>query len=110
MKTFTKILGAAILAGGAMLAVSQPASAAVSVGIGLGGGYYGPPAYSYSCDPYSRFYDPYRCGGYGYYGGPAYYGPSYYGYGGPSVVIGGRFGGGFHGGRGGFHGGGGHHR
>ena len=61
------------------------------------GGYY-PPVPAYSCDTYSRYYDPYRCGypAYPYYG-RAYYGPSYY-YRGPSVVIGGRFGGGWHGG------------
>ena len=99
MKTFAKVLGAAVLAGGAMLAVSAPASAAVSIGIGFGGGYgggyYAPPPPAYSCDPYSRFYDPYRCGypAYSYYGyGPSYYGPSYY-RGGPSFVIGGHFGG-----------------
>jgi hypothetical protein len=103
MKKFAKVLGAAVLAGGALMAVSAPASARVSVGIGLGGGYYGPPAPAYNCDPYSRFYDPYYCGY-----GPAYY-PGYYGWGGPAVVIGGHFGGGWHGG--GFHGGGfhGHH-
>jgi len=99
MKKVAKILGAVLLAGAATLAVSAPAAARVSVGVGIGGGYYGPPAPAYSCDPYSRFYDPYYCGaGYPYYG-PAYgYGPYW---GGPSVVIGGRFGGGgFHGGRG----------
>ena len=101
MKTMTKILGAAVLAGGAMFAMSAPAAAQVSVGIGIGGGYYGPPRVAYSCDPYSRFYDPYRCGYPAYYDYPRYYGPSYY-YGGPSIVIGGRFGGGYHGG---YHGG-----
>jgi hypothetical protein len=130
MKKFAKIsLGALVVAGTAMFAAATPAAAQVSVGIGLGGGYYGPPAYSYSCDPYSRFYDPYRCGGYygrSYYA-PSYYGPSYYGYGGPSIVLGGRFGGGWdrggfrggerggfrggeRGGRGGDHDGGGRHR
>jgi hypothetical protein len=99
MKTMTKILGAAVLAGGAMIAASAPAAAQVSVGIGLGGGYYGPPPPAYSCDPYSRWYDPYRCGYPAYYAYPRYYGPAYYG---PSIVIGGRFGGyhgGYHGGR-----------
>jgi len=96
MKKVAKVLGAVLLAGAATLAVSQPAAAAVSVGVGIGPGYYGPGP-GYNCDPYSRFYNPYYCGGgYPYYGG---YGP-YYGpyWGGPSVVIGGRFGGGFHGG------------
>ena len=102
MKKVAKILGAVLLAGAATFAVSAPAAAAVSVGVGIGPGYYGPGP-GYSCDPYSRYYDPYYCGaGYPYYG-PAYgYGPYW---GGPSVVIGGRFGGGFHGG---FHGGRGH--
>jgi uncharacterized membrane protein YgcG len=112
MKKFAKIaLGVAML-GGAALMAAAPASAAVSFGIGVGPvgpAYYPPPPrYYFSCDPYSRFYDPYRCGyGYGY-------GPAYYDWG-PSVVIGGRFGGGWdrgwHGGdvRGGFHGGGGDH-
>jgi hypothetical protein len=106
MKNFTKITLGALVIAGATLAATAGADARVSVGIGLGGygpGYYGPPAYSYSCDPYSRWYDPYRCGY-----APSYYGSSYYGYGGPSLVIGGRFGGGFHGG-GGFHDGGGFH-
>jgi hypothetical protein len=56
-------------------------------GFGYGGGFYGAPAYS--CDTYSRFYDPYRCGypaypvypaysraygfGYPYVGRPYYY-------------------------------------
>jgi hypothetical protein len=102
MKTFAKVaFGAAMLAGAVTMAAA-PAAAAVSVGVGFGPGYYGPPAPAYSCDPYSRFYDPYYCG----YYGPGYYGPGYWGPGG--VWIGGHFGGGFHGGgfRGGFHGGG----
>jgi hypothetical protein len=99
MKKFAKIaLGALVLAGAATVAASAPAEARVSVGIGFGpgyGGYYAPP--SYSCDPYSRFYDPYRCG---YY--DSYYAPGYY-YGGPNIVFGGSFGGGWD--RGGFRGG-----
>jgi hypothetical protein len=120
MKILSKLaFGAAMLAGaGAMsVATGAPAEARVSVGIGIGGpvyygGYYG-PRYSYSCDPYSRWYDPYRCGGYAYC--PAYYRPYYYG--GPSFYIGGSWGGhhyrgGHWGGhyRGGHHGGHGHHR
>jgi hypothetical protein len=111
MKKITKVaLGALAIAGAATFAAATPAAARVVVGFGVGPGYYGPPAYSYSCDPYSRWYDPYRCG----YYAPGYYAPPYY-YGGPSIVLGGRFGGGWHGGdRGGFHGGGGfrggHHR
>ena len=103
MKTLTKLsLGAAMLTG-AMLAAA-PASAQVSVGIGFGGGYYAPPrpVYNYSCDPYSRFYDAYRCGYYApsYYA-PRYYGPAYYG---PSISFG--FRDNFRGGdRGGFRGG-----
>jgi hypothetical protein len=97
--------------GGAAMMAATPASAAVGFSVGVGSGYYPAPRYYTRCDPYSRYYDPYRCGY-----GPAYYGPAYYDYGpaywGPSVVIGGRFGGGWdrgwHGGevRGGFHGGG----
>ena len=36
MKTFSKILGAVLVAGAATFAVSAPASAAVSVGVGIG--------------------------------------------------------------------------
>ena len=93
MNKFAKITFGALVVAGATLAATVAADAQVSVGIGLGGygpGYYGRPAYSYSCDPYSRWYDPYRCGY-----APGYYGPAYYGYGGPRVVFGGRFGGGF---------------
>jgi hypothetical protein len=99
MKKFAKITLGALVIAGATLAATAAADARVSVGIG-------PPAYSYSCDPYSRWYDPYRCGY-----APGYYGPAYYGYGGPGIVIGGHFGGGFRGGHGGgFHGGGHGHR
>ncbi len=81
MKAFAKFCAAAVLAGGAMLAMAAPASAQVSFGIGIGpggyygggfggggyyngfgGGYYGGGVPAYSCDTYSRFYDPYRCG------------------------------------------------
>ena len=55
MKRFAKIaLGALILAGAAT-AAAAPASARVVVGLGL------PVAAPVSCDPYSRFYDPYYC-------------------------------------------------
>lgn len=102
MNKFAKITLGALVVAGASLAATGAADARVSVGIGIGApGYYGPPAYSYSCDPYSRWYDPYRCG----YYAPGYYGPAYYG---PSFYVGGHFGGGHGGGRGGFHGGGGH--
>lgn len=81
MKTLAKLaLGAAMVAGAATM-VAVPADAAVSFGIGIGvpGPYYGRPYYPYrprySCDPYSRWYDPYYCGAYA----PAYvYGPSFY--------------------------------
>ena len=110
MKKFAKLALGALALGAATFAAAAPAAAQVSFGIGVGpayGGYYAPPAYSYSCDPYSRFYDSYRCGYYepSYYA-PRYYAPSYgYGYRGPSIVIGGSFGG--RGGYGGYHGGGG---
>jgi hypothetical protein len=71
-------LGAAALL--AIAAVGAPAQARVSIGIGLGGypgyygpGYYGPPG-RVVCDPYSRWYDPYRCDAYyaDYYYGPVF--------------------------------------
>lgn len=78
MKNFSKFaLGAAMLAGATAIVAASPAEARVTVGIGIGvPGYYG-PAYvpRYSCDPYSRFYDPYYCGR---FYGPGYYAPSYY--------------------------------
>ena len=96
MKRFAKVaLGALMLPGAATAVASSPADARVVVGFGVGGpgyygGYYG-PAYrpAYSCDPYSRWYDPYRCD----YYAPSYYAPYYGGYYGPSVSFG--FGGGF---------------
>ena len=91
MKRFAKLaLGALILAGAAT-AAAAPASARVVVGLGLP--IAAPVA---SCDPYSRFYDPYYCQ-------PAYAAP----------VIGFGFGGWHDGWRGGFHDGfrgGFHHR
>ena len=66
-------LGAAALL--AIAAVGAPAQARVSIGIGLGGypGDYGPPGRAV-CDPYSRWYDPYRCDAYyaDYYYGPVF--------------------------------------
>ncbi len=56
MKNFAKITLGALVVAGATLAATAAADARVSVGIGIGApGYYGPPAYSYSCDPYSRW-------------------------------------------------------
>jgi len=106
MKRFAKIaIGAALLAGASTIA-ALPAFAAVRVGIGIAP-YGAIPAGT--CNPDSRFYDPYYCGGYPYYG-PGFYSGPYVGFG----WHGGFHGGGFHGG-GSFHGGGhggggGHHR
>jgi len=127
-------LGALMLAGSAAV-VATPASAGWSFGVGVGPGFYGPPAYARGyCDPYSRYYDPYYCDDYDYYYGPPLFidgywfdGPirsRWYGghrqfwvhngwrgggsgyHGGGSFVRGG--GGGYHGGGGGgYHGGGG---
>jgi hypothetical protein len=78
MTKFTKFaLGALMMAGAATAVSATPAAAQVSFGIGIG------PAYGYravvprfSCDPYSYYYDAYRCGYYApYYPGYAY-GPS----------------------------------
>jgi hypothetical protein len=100
MKRFSKIALGAVMLIGAATAVASPASAGIAVGIGVGPGYYGPPA-GVVCDPYSRFYNPAYCG-------PAGYGYDY-GYG-PVIGFGGYYGSGWHGGYhgGGFHGGGGH--
>jgi len=78
MKVFKKAALAAVLLAGAAAFTAAPAEARVTVGIGIGvpGAYYGPgyypPAY---CDPYSRWYDPYRCqdyDDYDYYNGPVF--------------------------------------
>ena len=75
LKIAKTVLGTLMLAGAAM-AVTVPASAGWSVGIGVGPGYYGPPGPAYYgrgvCDPYSRYYDPYYCDDYDY---DYYYGP-----------------------------------
>jgi hypothetical protein len=81
MKRFGKIALGAVMLAGAAAAMTTPASAAVGVTLGVSPSYYGPPAGAV-CDPYSRFYDPYYCNG-------------YYGYYGPSVAIGGYWGGGY---------------
>jgi hypothetical protein len=85
MKKFTKIaLGALMLAGVTTVgtaAISTPAEARVSVGIGLGfpgyyggyGGYYGPAYYG------PAYYDPYYYRPYPYYYGRPYYRGGYYG-------------------------------
>jgi hypothetical protein len=106
MKKFAKYALAAAAIAGAAIVTTAPADARVFVGVGVGPGYYGPgPGPGYSCDPYSRWYDPYYCDG--YYGGPGYYGPAFGG-----VYFGSGWGGhGGHWGRGGGHwghGGGGH--
>src|SRR6185312_6336955 len=70
MKNLKKLaLGALMLAGSAV-GLSQPASAGVHVGIGIGipgPAYYGP---AYACDPYYDYYDEYGCGA--YYSGPVF--------------------------------------
>ena len=76
MKRFGKIALGGVMLAGAATALTTPASAAVGVTLGVGPAYYGPPAGAV-CDPYSRYYDPYQCNG--YYG--------------PSVAIGGYWGG-----------------
>ena len=91
MKRFAKLALGAVLLAGAAAAMTTPADARVSIGIGIGvpsGGYYG-PGYGYNayCDPYSDYYDPYYCRGYGpstywydpvFIGGEWVYGPHRY--------------------------------
>jgi len=91
MKNLAKFAIGAIALTGAAVLTTVPADARVFVGVGVGPGYYGGPPYSAYCDPYSLWYDPYYCDGYGYDYGYPYYG---YGYGGP--VFFGEFGGGGH--------------
>ncbi len=77
MRTIAKFALGALMLGGAALGLATPAEARVFVGIGIGGGYYGPPpdadydegAY---CDPDSRWYDPYRCPDYDYWYDPIF--------------------------------------
>ena len=133
MKLFAKATLGALMLAGATALTAAPAEARVTIGLGFGGGYH-LPAY---CDPYSRWYDPYRCDDYDddydYYNGPVFidglwldngfrsrwYGGHreffYHGgwHGGSGFHDGGfhhggGFGGGDHGGWGGGHGGGGH--
>jgi hypothetical protein len=120
MKRFGKIaLGALMLTGAAV----ATAEARTSFGIGIGGPAYGGGYYGggyggggASCDPRSRWYDPYRCGGeYDSYDS-GYYSEPYYGGYAPGIILGiggygggrGGYGGGY--GHGGGYGGGGHHR
>src|SRR5689334_9542091 len=72
-------LGALMMAG-TTTATTTPADARVVVGIGFGGpGYFGPDYYpSRVCDPYSRWYDPYRCDEDRYYD-DYYYDPIFFG-------------------------------
>ncbi|HEX2594023.1 MAG TPA: hypothetical protein VHL34_21155 [Rhizomicrobium sp.] len=75
-------LGALMMAG-TTAATTAPAEARVVVGIGFGGGgYYAPGyhgGYGYRvCDPYSRYYNPYRCEDDRYYS-DYYYDPIYFG-------------------------------
>ena len=98
MKRFGKIAAGALLLAGAATVIAVPAQAQVSFGVGIGGpvyggGYYGRGygGYGASCDPRSRWYNPYRCGGdYGYYD-PGYYAEPYYGggYYSPGIYFGG---------------------
>ena len=70
MKNIKKIALGALMLAGTAVGLSQPASAGVSVGIGIGipgPAYYGP---AYACEPYYDSYDPYGCGA--YYSGPVF--------------------------------------
>lgn len=94
MRTASKILLAATLAGAAL--VAAPASARTFVSIGIGGpiypraygyrpayypgyysAYYGAPAYAYGAPAYAGWYGPHH-----YWGRPwrGYYRPGYYGH------------------------------
>lgn len=70
MKKITKFALGALMLAGTAVGIAQPASAGVSVGIGIGipgPAYYGP---AYACDPYYNDYDAYGCGA--YYSGPVF--------------------------------------
>jgi hypothetical protein len=74
MKFLTKAAIGAVMLAGASALTAAPAEARVTVGFEFGGPGYAVPAY---CDPYSRYYDPYRCDDYGddyydYYNGPVF--------------------------------------
>jgi hypothetical protein len=77
MNRIAKAVLGTLMLGGAALAVTAPAAAEFSIGIGVGPGYYGPPPPRYVgrsvCNPYSRYYDPYYCADYDYYYGPPLY-------------------------------------
>src|SRR5262245_31873420 len=75
-------LGALMMAG-TTAATTVPASAGLSIGIGIGPGYYGPRYYpDRACDPYSRYYNPYRCDedryADDYYYDPIFFGGAWY--------------------------------
>jgi hypothetical protein len=76
MKIIAKATLGALMLAGTAFAVTAPASAGFSIGIGVGPGYYGPgydgPGYygRSMCDPRSRYYNPYYCDDYDYYYGP----------------------------------------
>src|SRR5678816_2601812 len=99
MKRTSKIAVGVLMCAAVVAAIAKPASAQVSVGIGIGPGYYGAPyagGYTPYCDPRGPYYYPYYCNGYygpayynGYYG---YYRPTYYGYW-PFLGFGGYYGG-----------------
>lgn len=67
-------LGALMMAG-TTAAMTAPAEARVVVGIGIGGPGYYPSRF---CDPYSYYYDPYRCREDRYYS-DFYYDPIFFG-------------------------------
>ena len=113
MKLLAKATLGALMLAGATAMTAAPAEARVTVGVEFGGGGYRLPAY---CDPYSRWYDPYRCNDYDddydYYNGPVFIDGIWLDNGFRSRWYGGNrqfyYHGGWHGGSG-FHGGGFHH-
>jgi hypothetical protein len=78
MKKLALAAAAAVMMAGTTVATTTPADARVVVGIGIGPGFYGPGYYpGRYCDPYSRYYDPYRCDG-DYYHDPIFFGGYWY--------------------------------
>ena len=78
MKLLAKAALSALMLAGAATLTAAPAEARVSVGLEFGGGGYGGrPAF---CNPYSRYFDRYRCDAYyndynddyDYYNGPVF--------------------------------------